>query len=339
MIPHHNFYSASYKRNDRFYNHPHEKLHGFFFRSLYMFFYGRFFQNRNQKQAAHGWAENYASAPLPSLTVTWIGHSTFLIECDGITLLTDPIFGNASFLFKRIAPPGVSLHNLPSIDYILLSHNHRDHMDEKSLIALRAMHSTIFVPLGDKQWFLKRSFKNVSEYDWWQSTTIMHNNEPIIFTFLPAHHWSQRSLSDRNRSLWGSWMVRYKNYTIYFAGDTAYASHFLKIKEQFPVIDVALMPIGPCEPRIWMKDVHMDAQQAGQAFLDLGAHHFIPMHWGTFPFGIDNFYDPIDQLTAWWQQNVLANSQLHILKFGQRWKLHKQVHGSSVAQKVVEHVV
>lgn len=308
------------RHKEKYYNYHKEKHHGVVFNSIMMFFKSLYARTTRKKPLSTEWVVPYNPAPsFPEFGLTWIGHSTFLIHCDDITLITDPIFGNASFLFQRIFPPGIGLQQLPSIDYVLLSHNHRDHMDAQSLLALRHHNSSILVPQGNKSWFIRRGFRVVTEYDWWQSTTIVHKDQPITFTFLPAQHWSQRTLFDRNRSLWGSWMIQYKNHTIYFAGDTAYASHFSEIKKAFPTIDVALLPIGPCEPHHWMKMAHVNAQQAGQAFLDLEAQHFIPMHWATFYFGTDSFEKPVEQLRGWWHKHKLDHSKLHILKIGQQW--------------------
>lgn len=304
----------------KYHNHHNEKNHGVFFNSVMMFFKSLIRRSFQKKLLIGEWVVPYIPIKKsPSVKLTWIGHSTFLIQCDDITILTDPIFGNASFLFKRIFPPGVPLEQIPHVDYIILSHNHRDHMDASSLFGLAHHNPSLLVPQGNKSWFTRRNFRIVTEHDWWQSTTKVHNNEPITFTFLPAHHWSQRTLFDRNRTLWGSWMIRYKNHTVYFAGDTAYASHFSEIKSSYGSIDVALMPIGPCEPHKWMKSAHVNAQQAGQAFLDLQAIYFIPMHWGTFYFGTDSFDRPLQQLYAWWNQQAIDQSRLQVLKIGQQW--------------------
>lgn len=259
--------------------------------------------------------------------ITWIGHSTFLIQISGINILTDPIFGNLSPLFPRFLSPGLFLNQLPPIDFVLLSHNHRDHMDTKSLYFLKNYHSntSFLVPVGDGYWFSKRGFSNVSEYMWWDFNEISFSknskkNVVIRFTFLPAFHWSQRGLFDYNRSLWGSWMIEIENVRIYFAGDSAYAEHFKLISQEFGKIDFAFMPIGPCEPRLWMQKAHMNAEEAGQAFLDLKARHFIPMHWGTFHFGIDGFFIPIERIIKWFnqKQKSVKNIFLHTLKIGKR---------------------
>lgn len=265
--------------------------------------------------------------PTPSSkepVITWIGHASFLIQLGNVNIVTDPIFGNSSWLFPRYLPPGITLGQLPNIDIVLLSHNHRDHMDRASLHGLKKHVNTHFlVPKGDKHWFDKRSFERVKEHEWWQCSKIVVNNDnekhTVSCTFLPAVHWSQRGLWDKNRSLWGSWIIEGYGYKIYFAGDTAYDTHFLAIADEFSRIDIALIPVGPCEPRSWMKHSHINPEEAGKAFLDINAQHFVPMHWGTFFFGVDSFADPINRLHLWWdnQQKKLARKHLHVLKVGQ----------------------
>lgn len=254
--------------------------------------------------------------------ITWIGHASFLIQIGGVNILTDPIFGNSTVFFPRILPPGIEMNNLPKIDFVIISHNHPDHMDSTSLIALKKLNEKIkiLVPKGDKKWFLKRGFKNVHENLWWKTLTFDAFKEQVKFTFLPAYHWSQRGIFDQNRSLWGSWMIQYGQNSIYFAGDTGYSHHFKEIAKDFNKIDIALMPVGPCEPRHKMCHSHLSSEEAGDAFLDLKATHFIPMHWGTFHFGTDTFDLPIIRLKNWWNKHsIKLNGQvLNLLKFGQK---------------------
>lgn len=251
--------------------------------------------------------------------VTWLGHSTFLIQVAGKNILTDPIFGSLSFIFRRLVPSVVTIQDLPPIDYVLISHNHFDHMDSSSLNALRARfpHMRVLVPMGDKEWFDRHLFQNVSEHMWWDKI-VDETKSDLKFTFLPANHWSQRTLFDKNRSLWGSWMVQISGFTLYFAGDTSWGSHFEQIGREFKNIDVALMPVGPGEPREWMKASHINAREAVQAFIKLKARKFIPMHWGTFHLGFDEFYAPITMLKQSWHElrTELKGQQLHIMQFG-----------------------
>jgi L-ascorbate metabolism protein UlaG (beta-lactamase superfamily) len=260
--------------------------------------------------------------------ITWIGHSTFLIQIGNINILTDPIFGQPSILFPRILPPGIAFENLPHIDLVLISHNHLDHMDARTLRDLKYKNPelAVWVPRGDKRWFDTRGFIDAREYMWWDQDTFSNPaGSAVTCSFLPSSHWSQRGLFDKNKSLWGSWMIQAHGHTIYFAGDTAYNSHFLQIADEFPSIDTALMPIGPCEPEPWMRFTHLSAQEAGKAFVDLNAQHFIPMHWGTFPLGDSDFERPIWSLRDWWnKQGIITRmKKLHLPKVGQQCLLRK----------------
>lgn len=252
--------------------------------------------------------------------ITWLGHSTFLIQIAGKNILTDPIFGSLSTIFRRLVPAVVQVSDLPKIDYVLLSHNHFDHMDSASLHQLknRFPDMKILVPMGDKEWFDRHLFAHASEHMWWDEIIDDHNPD-LKFTFLPANHWSQRTLFDKNRSLWGSWMIQADDCKIYFAGDTSWGPHFEQIGQIFSDIDVALLPIAPGEPRSWMKSSHINAAEAVQAFIKLKARIFIPMHWGTFHLGFDDFYAPISLLKKSWQELrlELQNKQLKIMKFGE----------------------
>lgn len=261
--------------------------------------------------------------------ITWIGHATFLIQMGNVNILTDPVFGDLTFLFKRIFKPGVPFEKLPNIDYIVISHNHRDHVDKSSLDLLKQFYPyvKILVPKGDKKWFVKQGFTRVVEFDWWENHDIATSDTYIKFTFLPAYHWSGRNLFDANASLWGSWMIEVFGYTIYFGGDSAYWDHFKDIGEQFKHIDVALLPIGPCSPRKWMNRSHMDSYEAGKALIDLNAKYMVPMHWGTFYFGFDRFDTPVNLLIQWWKEHKeeLADKKLMLLAIGEQLKIEKPI--------------
>lgn len=312
-------------KKNRFYNHKNDIQEGFLFRSLAMIIKSLLVRYRDKVDKIDWFLKNDIRVYSDYPSVTWIGHATFLIQIGNINILTDPIFGHASLMFKRVLPPGISLSSLPRIDLILLSHNHFDHMELSSVRFLQKRdNAQIFVPKGDKYW-LSRYCKGsaIREFSWGESGAIIGQKNVSAqaqCTFLPAAHWSQRGVLDKNKSLWGSWMIDVGSYQIYFAGDTAYSSHFKHIGRSFPSIDVALMPIGPCEPHKWMKSSHMNAEEAGQAFIDLNAQHFIPMHWGTFYFGTDKFDLPVKRLDSWWQKNSgqIPHSSLLLLKTGQR---------------------
>lgn len=316
--------------NGRFYNYPKEKKPGFLLPSLYMLFKSYFLKKSDLKTDLKSWSEQ---SPIiessQDLNITWIGHATFLIQIGGFNILTDPVFDDLSFLFKRITPAGISIDNLPNIDYVIISHNHRDHMDYAALNYLKQNKNTIFlVGQGDKIWYDKLGFENVYEHMWWDETNYISKitKNSIKFTFLPAYHWTQRGLFDYNKSLWGSWMITCNNKNIYFAGDTAYSGHFKNIASHFDKIDVAFMPIGPCEPNKYMHQTHINAEEAGRAFMDLSADHFIPMHWGTYYFGTDRFIDPYNRILSWWSENIMEKyKKFQTLKFGQRISIIEEI--------------
>jgi L-ascorbate metabolism protein UlaG (beta-lactamase superfamily) len=304
----------------RFYNHPTERKPSFLIPSLHMLLDWHLNKRAMPKHELNKWLE--FCEPLPAsqnLAITWVGHSTFLIQVNGYNILTDPIFGDLTPLFRRITPAGISLEKLPSIDFVILSHNHWDHMDSVALtfLAKNNPEVTFLVPQGDGVWFRRRGIHRVRESSWWNAHSFGTLGS-LTFTFLPACHWSQRGLLDFNRSLWGSWMIECAGKRLYFAGDTAYSHHFNAIAQEFSAIDIALMPIGPCEPRAWMSHSHVSAEEAGQAFLDLNARHFIPMHWGAYYFGLDSFDLPCTRLKDWWSKQPLIGKELSLLKVGQR---------------------
>lgn len=312
-----------FKKGNRFYNHHGEQPESLMFKTVFTVAQSLINRSKRLPNELHEWkvneqAQSCSVFPL----VTWIGHATFLIQVGNINIVTDPIFGNASLLYSRVLPPGIDCNYLPPIDLIIISHNHRDHMDEASLLYLKKKNPAVqvLVPVGDKQWFDRRGFAHVYEFEWWQPYKYVKEQSAARFTFLPAHHWSQRGLFDKNKSLWGSWMIEAAGHCIYFAGDTAYADHFVEIQKSFNTIHTALMPIGPGEPDLHMRRSHMDAVQAGQAFLDLNAQAFIPMHWGTFLFGTDHFLAPLTRLQEWWAKNScsLENKKLYSPKIGQQ---------------------
>jgi len=230
---------------------------------------------------ANDGAELRANCQLPSLT--WIGHATVLVQAGGANVLTDPNFADdTGGLFRRLAPPGVALKNLPPIDVVVISHNHRDHLDEESVRALGPQVHYV-VPLGLARWFHARKLDRVTELDWWQSTTVTaRSGAEVKVTLVPAQHWSQRSGSDRNRTLWGGYVIDAGGKRAYFAGDTGYPAAFAEIGRRFPGIDWALLPIGAYAPRWFMHPQHMAPEEAAQAFRDLGAKELLPIHWATF---------------------------------------------------------
>lgn len=311
----------------RFRNHVQEGGFGFFLRSLQIIYQYYFLEHKPNidKTIAHWIGESCPLSCSVDPVITWIGHATCLIQVGGCNILTDPIFGNLSIIHRRILPPGISLDKLPKIDFILISHNHIDHMDSNSLLAIqrRFPNATVLVPKGDKTWFDRRGFAACYEHTWWEQRSFLVRKESdahITFSFLPTAHWSGRGFFDKDKSLWGSWMIEYGDHHIYFAGDTCFSDHFDEIAKEFPCVDIGLLPIGPGEPRELLKHGHMDYQEAGSSFLVLGAKHLVPMHWGTFSYyGVEHFDSPINHMQHWWLQHAdkLIGKQLHCAKVGQ----------------------
>lgn len=217
------------------------------------------------------------------LSITWIGHATLLVQGGGVAVLTDPIFSRRiGGLFGRLAPPGVALAELPPIDVVVISHNHRDHLDEASIKAL-GKGVLYLVPLGLGPWFRARGMLRVIELDWWQTTQVTTvAGRTATVTLVPAQHWSWRGPCDERKSLWGGYLLDLAGKRVYFAGDTGYPAAFREIGQRFPGIDYALLPIGAYAPRWFMKPQHMAPEQAARAFLELGARALVPMHYATF---------------------------------------------------------
>lgn len=309
------------RKKDRYFNTQHDHIESLLFQTLPSFILSLYGRKKRQPENKNDWvAQDIPLNTSVEPVITWIGHASFLIQVGGLNILTDPIFGNASPFFPRLLPPGIAINQLPKIDFVLISHNHRDHCDISSLRALQKMHPDmhLLVAEGDKKWLTKKGFTKVDEFHWWQS----HTKNSVEFTFLPAHHWSAQGVFDRNSSLWGSWMISSNGHHTYFAGDTSYSPHFVHIAQEFPVIDVALMPIAPEFPHPSMRKSHIDSQEAVQSFIDLKAKTFVPMHWGTFAFGTDTFLGPIERLqSAWRAQELHLHKSLIIPKVGQRLHL------------------
>jgi L-ascorbate metabolism protein UlaG (beta-lactamase superfamily) len=225
----------------------------------------------------------------------WIGHSTFLIKKDDLTILTDPIFSERASPFKRfgpkrLIPPALNISQLPKIDVVTVSHNHYDHLDIRSLKILHELNPDIIflIPKGDKNIFDKRNIKNVFEFEWWQNFMIQN----VEFTFTPVQHWSARGLFDKNDSLWGGWYIKNKDYSIYHAGDTGYSNDFITTKEKLGSPKYSFIPIGAYEPEWFMAASHVNPEDAIKIMLDLESEYSFGMHWGTFTLTDEDTIEP-----------------------------------------------
>jgi L-ascorbate metabolism protein UlaG (beta-lactamase superfamily) len=219
------------------------------------------------------------------VAITFVNHATFLIQTGGITMLTDPVWSERVSPFRRIGPkrvrkPGVAFEDLPTVDIILLSHNHYDHLDIATLARLRQRFApTVLAAAGDGRLVGPLGFKSVRELDWWEEIQF---NDTLKMTFVPAQHFSARGLFDRRKSLWGGYMIESRGRRVYFSGDTGYSTHFSDIRTRLGSPDIAMLGIGSYEPRWFMKPIHMNPAEAVCAHRDLGSRQSIGMHFGTF---------------------------------------------------------
>lgn len=212
----------------------------------------------------------------PSLT--WVGHATWLIRLAGMSFVTDPVWSDyVGPRVRRNVAPGIDLA-LAKPEVVLVSHNHFDHLDFPSIDRIGPA-ARYFVPKGMGPAFARRGLTKTVEMEWWQKEAI---GDRVSLTFVPSQHWSQRGLFDRNRSLWGGYVLEAEGRSVYFAGDTAYFEGFAEIGRRFPDLDAALLPIGTYEPRWYLRSQHMDPADAVAAFESLGARRLCAMHWGTF---------------------------------------------------------
>jgi N-acyl-phosphatidylethanolamine-hydrolysing phospholipase D len=216
-------------------------------------------------------------------TVTWIGHSTVLVQMDGVTLLTDPIWSDtagplAGLGASRLVPPGMALDDLPPIDFVVVSHSHYDHADLPTLQALAARGTRIIVPLRLGDVLRADGITTVTELDWWDSTSV----ERVTIHCVPARHWSRRGLFDENETLWSGWVVTGPTRRFYFAGDTGQFAGFAEIGERLGPFDLAALPIGAYEPAAMMQTVHMNPEEAVGAAETVRAERVLGVHWGTF---------------------------------------------------------
>lgn len=241
--------------------------------------------------------------------ITWIGHASWLIQLDGVSLLIDPIFSETLGPgTRRFVAPGIGPTELPSIDAQLITHNHRDHLD---LPSVKAVASPVVAGLGLAPLFAKHGLE-CRELDWWQEANV----GKVTVRFVPSQHWSQRSLNDVNETLWGGFVIEGTSARLYHSGDTAYFDGFLEIGRRSGPIDAALLPIGAYDPAWFMSKQHMNPEEAARAFTDLGARNFVAMHWGTFKLTDEPLDEPKARLLAEWQRRGLDPSACHIPPIG-----------------------
>ncbi|QWT21871.1 MBL fold metallo-hydrolase [Bacillus sp. NP157] len=251
----------------------------------------------------------------------WLGHATNLVRRQGLTVITDPVLGKRASPLSfagplRRTPTPVEVAALPRIDVVVISHNHYDHLDRDSVraIAQRFPQAVFLVPLGLKRWFDRERIGNVRELDWWASTEVGGS----VFTFVPARHWSARTLWDRNRSLWGGWVMAQDGFRFWFAGDTGYSDKLAEIGRRVGAIDLAAIPIGAYAPRWFMHGQHVDPAEALRLHREIGCRRSFAIHWGVFELADDQLDEPPRLLAEALASEGMTPDDFMLLRIGGR---------------------
>tara|TARA_Y100000385_G_scaffold281933_1_gene335556 strand:+ start:774 stop:1829 length:1056 start_codon:yes stop_codon:yes gene_type:complete len=256
---------------------------------------------------AEKWTENYESyvrkEPLPineagRLNVTFVNHSTFLIQYEKMTILTDPVWSkrcSPSQIVgpKRMRPPGVNYEAIKEVDIVIISHNHYDHLDENTIKDLINDFDPLFVvPLGMEHIISKWGSNKTINLGWWENTIM----DDLKITAVPANHFSSRGAFDRDQTLWTGYVLKYKDHSIYFAGDTGYSDIFKTIGQRIGPVDISFLPIGAYLPRWFMSPIHVSPDEAVKIHQDVRSQQSFAMHFGTFGLADDGPLTPIIDL-------------------------------------------
>lgn len=257
--------------------------------------------------------------------VTWVNHSTFLVEVDGLNLLTDPIWSKrcspVSFLGpKRSHDPGISMKGLPKIDMVLISHNHYDHLDKPTVKELHKKYPDILwkIPKGMRRWFKRLGITNVIEFDWWDQKKVEGHN--LSITAVPTQHFSGRHPFNNNKTPWNGYVMQFhdKGKTFYFVGDTGYNNvHFNEIGSAFDKIDLSLIPIGTYAPKKFMSPVHISPDEAVNIHREVGSKLSVGSHYHTFPLSKEKRGQPPFDLYLAMEEAELDHNTFRVLQPGQ----------------------
>lgn len=254
------------------------------------------------------------------LRITFVNHSTVLIQTEGYNFLTDPIWSKRAGPLgligpKRVHVPGVRIEDLPPIDFVLISHNHYDHLDIATVKHLQRLHDPLFcVGQGLRCWLGRRGIFRVQEFNWWQD---MRVSSDVTITFVPAQHYARRGLFDHNRTLWGGFVINGERGAVYFAGDTGLGPHIEEIRSFFDTIRLALLPVGAYSPRWFMRTVHMSPDDAVIAHKKLEAISSIGIHFGTFHLSDEGLDDPAKELKSALIRHKVAPEGFRLLEPGE----------------------
>jgi len=261
-----------------------------------------------------------------ALRATWVGHSTVLLQLGDVNVLTDPMWSERASPFswagpRRHVPPAFSLASLPPIDVVVLSHDHYDHLDERTVRALAVAHPEArwVTTLGVGARLLGFGVQQVVELDWWEETKA--SGAEVVCT--PAQHFSGRGPTDRDSTLWGGFAIHVAGWRIFYAGDTGYHPEFGEIARRHGPFDLALVPIGAYEPRWFMQPVHMDPDEAVAAVADLmhaqphSRTAFLPIHWGTFRLTDEPMDEPPRRAAGAWAARGFSTDDFWLLRHGE----------------------
>jgi N-acyl-phosphatidylethanolamine-hydrolysing phospholipase D len=260
-------------------------------------------------------------------TATWLGHSTVLLQVGGLNIITDPVFSERAFPVqfmgpRRVMPPPIALDELPPLDVVLLSHSHYDHLDKRTVkwLARHRSEAIWVTPLKLGAYLRGWGVQHVVELDWWETGDV----HGVTVTPTPARHFSARRLGDRNSTLWSGYALRVAGRRIYFAGDTAYHPEFGTIGDRHGPFDLALIPIGAYDPRWFMRVVHVNPEEAVQAYEDVRTAHpeapaplMLAIHWGTFRLTSEPMDEPPRGTEQRWRERGLDADRLWIARFGE----------------------
>ncbi len=255
--------------------------------------------------------------------IGWIGHATFLIKLGNTTIITDPVFSkNAGPLIfgpKRFTEPALNLNEIPPVDIFLLTHNHYDHQDMMTIRRFPFKNTKVMAPLKLGKYFEKNGYSDINEMDWYEEIII---NEKMKITFLPAVHWSKRSLTDTNKSLWGNFLIEYDGKKILFACDTGVGNIYKEIGEKYGPIDINIINIGaynfyPLTPYKDKSAYHTNPEEALEISRDLKSKKVIGMHWGTFVLSLEPIMEPRDRFRDNAEKYGFKKEDALIFKIGQ----------------------
>lgn len=246
--------------------------------------------------------------------IRWLGHASMLIGEGNDYVLTDPHLSERALLIKRKTAPALQAADIPPLLFAIISHNHYDHLDEDTVMALPA-ETPWLVPLGLADWFRERGRERVTELDWWESVEVGGWTAHCV----PVQHWSRRIGQPTNSTLWCGWVLESPQHVYFFGGDTGYFPGFQEIGRRFPGIDVAMLPIGAYYPESFLQYQHMSPTEALQAFQDLGAKVMLPIHWGSFKLTREPIAQPPSALRAARAELGLAAERTPVLDIGELW--------------------